>query len=178
MQLALRGLGAMSLNNVPYTDTGDGITPDNFQSLCCLDGLTTPSCSAFVQANQSRFGGYTPCSSAAHEALTFPAPVAPTAPPPPAGGYTPALLTGDPNAIIDQIVAAGASRDQAAQMVAARGALAALCAVQDSACQDAWYGGLVKPTADCTGCQLDLSKPAFWLLGIAAAIFVLFLVKK
>jgi hypothetical protein len=88
------------------------------------------------------------------------------------------LLTGDPNAIIDQIVAAGASRDQAAQMVAARGALAALCAVQDSACQDAWYGGLVKPTADCTGCQLDLSKPAFWLLGIAAAIFVLFLVKK
>jgi hypothetical protein len=180
MQLALRGLGAISANGIPYNDTGDGISLDNFQSQCCPDGITTPSCSGFIQANQSRFAGYTPCSSAAQEALTFANLPGPTGAAVIPAAVTPGLIpqSQDPNDVILQMLKASAAADTAQNRAAAGVILKNLCAVQASDCQDAWYGGLVKPTADCTGCQLDLSKPAFWLLGIAAAIFVLFLVKK
>ncbi len=163
-----RSMGAISAQGVPYNDTGDGLTPDNFQVECCGDplALTTPSCSAFVQANQSRFAGYHPCSSAAQEALTFPNLPGPTAPPTPAGAYVPATLPGDPNTIIDQIIATGAAGDVTQNQAAAADILASLCAAQTATCQSSFWNWFTSPSADCTGCSFDWSKPAsLFLIG-------------
>jgi hypothetical protein len=160
MQLALRGLGAIDSNGVPYNDTGDGITPANFQSQCCPDGLTTPSCSTWLSVNQGKTGGYTPCSAAAQEALTFPnlpgpggAAVIPAA-------LTPGFIPGDPNAIIDQMLKASAAADTAANRAAAAAILTTLCASQAATCQSSFFAAFVKPSPDCTGCSFDFSKPA------------------
>ncbi len=162
MQLALRGLGAISANGIPYNDTGDGISLDNFQSQCCPDGITTPSCSGFIQANQSRFGGYTPCSSAAQEALTFPNLPGPTGAAVIPAALTPGLILQptDPNAVIDQMLAASGAADTIQNRAAAAQILSTLCAQQSATCQSSFFSAFVKPSADCTGCSFDFSKPA------------------
>lgn len=81
-----------------FTDTGDGITPQNFQANCCSGSsfISVDSCDAWLQANQSIFGGdrfSTPCDAAAIANLTGPPVVgtmASPAPPPivTAGGST------------------------------------------------------------------------------------------
>jgi len=174
---SVMGIGAISAQGIPYNDTGDGITLDNFQSECCPEGLITPSCSAFVQANQSRFAGYTPCSAAAQEALTFPNLPGPTAPPPPTGAYSPATLPGDPTAIIDQIVASGAIQDTAQNRAAAAAILAAQCASQKATCQSSFWSAFTVPSADCTGCSFSWSKPASLFLVGGLALLGLALVR-
>jgi len=173
------GMGAIDANGVPYNDTGDGITPANFQSLCCADAgaLATPSCSAFVQENPAKFGGYTPCSAAAQEALQFKNLPGPTAPPPPAGAYSPSTIPGDPNAIINQIIAAGAAGDVTQNRAAAADILAALCASQTATCQSSFWSWFVSPSADCTGCSFDWSKPASLFLIAGLGLLGLALVK-
>jgi len=170
MEVALRGIGAMSANGIPYNDTGDGITLDNFQSLCCPDGITTPSCSGFIQANQSRFGGYTPCSSAAQEALTFPNLPGPTGAAVIPVALTPGLIpqSQDPNAVIDQMLKASALADTVQNRAAAAGILKDLCAAQVATCQSSFFSAFVSPSPDCTGCSFDFGKPAsmFLLAGI------------
>jgi hypothetical protein len=162
MQLALRGLGAIDSNGVPYNDTGDGITPANFQSQCCPDGLTTPSCSTWLSVNQGKTGGYTPCSAAAQEALTFP-----NLPGPTGAAVIPAALstmlisqTTDPNAVIDQMLKNSAMADTAQNRAAAAAILTNLCASQAATCQSSFLAAFVKPSPDCTGCSFDFSKPA------------------
>jgi hypothetical protein len=173
------GFGAISAQGVPYNDTGDGLSLDNFQSECCPDGLITPSCSAFVQANQSRFGGYTPCSSAAQEALTFP-----NLPGPTGAAVVPAALTPgvipdstDPNAVIDQILIASAVADTAQNRAAAAKIVSSLCASQAATCQSSFWSWFVKPSADCTGCSFDFSKPASIALVAGVILLGLALVK-
>ncbi len=171
------GMGAIDANGVPYNDTGDGITPANFQSLCCPDGLTTPSCSTWLSVNQGKIGGYTPCSAAAQEALQFKNLPGPTAPPPPAGAYSPGALPGDPNSIIDSIIASGAAGDVTQNRAAAADILAALCASQTATCQSSFWSWFVSPSADCTGCSFDWSKPASLFLIAGLGLLGLALVK-
>jgi hypothetical protein len=179
MQLALRGLGAISANGIPYNDTGDGISLDNFQSQCCPDGITTPSCSGFIQANQSRFAGYTPCSSAAQEALTFPNLPGPTGAAVIPAALTPGLIpqTTDPNDVITQMLIASAQADTAQNRAAAAGILANLCATQAATCQSSFFSAFVKPSADCTGCTFDFSKPASMFLVAGIILIALALTK-
>lgn len=178
MQLALRGMGAISANGIPYNDTGDGISLDNFQSGCCPWEITTPSCSAFIQANQSRFAGYSPCSSAAQEALTFPNLPGPTgaAVTPPV--LNPALLNSqDPNTTINQILVASAAADTAQNRAAAAGILANLCATQAATCQSSFFSAFVSPSPDCTGCVFDFSKTASMFLVAGIVLLGLALTK-
>jgi hypothetical protein len=179
MQLALRGLGAISANGIPYNDTGDGISLDNFQSQCCPDGITTPSCSGFIQANQSRFAGYTPCSSAAQEALTFPNLPGPTGAAVIPAALTPGLIpqTTDPNAVITQMLAASGAADTAQNRAAAAGILANLCATQAATCQSSFFSAFVSPSPDCTGCSFDFSKPAALFLVAGIILLALALTK-
>jgi hypothetical protein len=177
MQLALRGLGAISAAGIPYNDTGDGITLDNFQSLCCPDGITTPSCSGFIQANQSRFGGYTPCSSAAQEALTFKNLPGPTGAAVIPAALTPGLITQDPNAVIDQMLKASAAADTAQNRAAAAAILSDLCAQQVATCQSSFFSAFVKPSPDCTGCSFDFSAPASLFLVAGIVLVALALTK-
>jgi len=112
-----RGIGGLgstvSSSGVLYNDTGEGMTPESFQSSCCLGiageygssaGSTLNSvlnpfsggpsagsvCDDFLNGNMSLFGGADPCSSAGGANLLTPAPVLSVAPIiPPASAYTP-----------------------------------------------------------------------------------------
>ncbi len=161
MQLALRtGMGEIDSNGIPYNDTGDGITPANFQSQCCPDGLTTPSCSTWLSVNQGKIGGYTPCSGAAQEALTFRNLPGPTGAAVIPGAFTPGLITEDPSAVILQMLKDSAAADTVQNRAAAAAILSNLCAAQVATCQSSFFSAFVKPSADCTGCSFDFSKPA------------------
>jgi hypothetical protein len=81
MEVSLRGfgLGATSASGVDFTDTGAGLTPDNFASSCCngpgggfgssylagVFGIGSSDCQAFFTANAALFptalGSVNPC---------------------------------------------------------------------------------------------------------------------
>jgi hypothetical protein len=103
MEVSLRGVGTFvpalrglqGLGAAGYNDTGGGITPENWASMCCdpwfgglfysyddagacAAGVTgTPcDCDTFQQANPALFGtGNSPCSAAALSLVTIPPPV-------------------------------------------------------------------------------------------------------
>jgi hypothetical protein len=179
MQVALRGLGAIDSNGIPYNDTGDGITPANFQSQCCPDGLTTPSCSTWLSVNPGKIGGYTPCSSAAQEALTFPNLPGPTGAAVIPAALTPGLIpqSQDPNAVIDQMLKASALADTVQNRAAAAAILKDLCAAQIATCQSSFFSAFVSPSPDCTGCSFDFSKPASLFLVAGIILIALALTK-
>lgn len=189
--LFYRGLGAVDAG-ITYNDTGDGITPSNFSSSCCQDllALTTDSCSAFVQANQGKFGSATPCSSDGIQNLTFPSPYttgpAPVTAPPSSGlriniptdsrfpecdGRV-VMSQDDMNQLLTCQSKIANAKTQAQIQSTMQTNAAQFCAAKKVECQNNWF--LTKAAADCSTCEIDFSNSTFWLaaLGVLAATIV------
>ena len=196
MEVALRQVG---LGIVSYTDTGAGITPDNFESNCCgWFGLTfAPDvCHGFVSQNASLFGGYySPCARGALANLRTPLPVttmAPVAPPvidttpgqppgndvwsPPYSEQTPActgrkVVTEDDAKLLQLCLAQRQAAQQAADVAASMRTLAAdQCAAIKAECQNRTFAQFLSPSDDCTDCVFDWKRTSSLFLILGFAL--------
>lgn len=192
----MRGLGAAG-----YADTGDGITPENFQDQCCIAllGLNPLSaeCLKWGNANSALFGGNNPCSSKAQEALDLAALGVPDTPPvlsPPdidtAGGSTdvnpsygqamtknnqPVASAADANDLIVQLIAAQTAQERAQVRAFMKTQAVTQCGKQAVICAGNTFFRKVSP--DCTGCDLDLSNSELWLAVFGITVATVLVVK-
>jgi hypothetical protein len=194
-------IGARGLAAGPsFVDTGDGLAPDNFQSLCCTgflgmqpDASHLLACNNFKAANPSIFGDcfLGPCSECAAAALSYsplPARIVPPAPPVDWGTgaaivplvacpveVSPCPCDGRPVLTAqdaDDLITCQALAQAAAQNTDNRAAAAGILAAQCAAMKMQCAGNLFSsPNADCSACTFDPLKGGS-LVAIAAGLLL------
>jgi hypothetical protein len=189
---------------LPYTDTGGGITPANFQAMCCTGILGTyphagsgDACDLFQQANASLFGDEVICSTASIANLTMPPPVTTVATPAPpinpSGSAIvplvacPASISPCPcdgRLVVTTQDAADLLTCQALAQSMTQGAAvqtqmnanaAAQCAAQTLLCAQNLL--MRKMNTDCVTCGIDFTSPTLWMAALAIGAIVWFATK-
>lgn len=202
MSLAyVRTTPRVGMGLLPYTDTGGGITPANFQAMCCTGMFGTyphvgsgDACDQFALANDSLFGDETICSAASILNLTMPPPVTTVATPAPPinpSGSAIVPLVTCPASVQPcpcdgrLVVTAQDARDlltcQALQQSMTQGAAVqtqmdanatAQCAAQKLLCAENLI--MRSMNADCVTCGIDFTSPSLWMAALAIGAIVWF----
>jgi hypothetical protein len=204
MTVSLRGLGAVSL--APYTDTGAGITPENFESRCCgWFGLmfASDACNGWANVNPALFGGYySPCARGALDNMRMrpavtgvaPVPVPPIDATPgiapgadvwsfPYSDTTPAcngqkVVTVEDAENLKTCLAQHQAAAQAAAVMASMTANASeQCAAIKADCANRAFAQFLKPNSDCTDCVFDWTQNSSLFMVAGLVIVGLILVK-
>lgn len=180
-----RGLAAIAASGVSYVDTGDGITPDNFQATCCgswfqnvFDPVyaASPKCLAWMNKNESLFAegfvGKDPCSAASGQALTYPVlrPPVTTSGPAPAIDPNTGLVAGSPGDVATAIAQAGADQNLQSNLQQAAQIASDQCAAKQAECSASAFAAFLAMSPDCSECVFSPMKQGSILLMLGGVL--------
>jgi hypothetical protein len=182
----VRGMAAIARSGVSYVDTGDGITPDNFQGTCCgswfqnvFDPVyaSSPKCLAWMNANEALFAesfiGKDPCSTASQQALTYPAlkpPVTTSGPAPAIDPETGLIVQTDVTKVPTDIAQAGADQNRTSNLQQAAQIASDQCAAKAAECKASMFAAFVDMSDDCSECVFSPLKPGSMLLVLGGVL--------